>query len=123
MILSTTDLIFAVDSFPAIFAITTDPYIVYTSNIFGILGLRALFFALWAMIHRFAYLKYALSLVLIFIGCKIFYAQLWGKLDPAISLSVTFALIIGGVVLSLLRTSNKPDEGSQSTVMDPSSHR
>lgn len=98
------DLVFAVDSVPAIFAITTDPYIVYTSNIFAILGLRALFFALAAMIHRFAYLKYALSLVLIFIGCKIFYAQVWGKLDPAISLSVTFILIIGGVVFSLLRS-------------------
>ena len=57
------DLIFAVDSVPAIFAITTDPYIVYTSNIFAILGLRALYFALAAMIHRFVYLKYALSLV------------------------------------------------------------
>jgi len=98
------DLIFAVDSVPAIFAITTDPYIVYTSNIFAILGLRALFFALAAMIHRFAYLKYALALVLIFIGCKIFYAQVYGKLDPAISLGVTFTLIIGGVVASLLRT-------------------
>jgi tellurite resistance protein TerC len=98
------DLIFAVDSVPAIFAITTDPYIIYTSNIFAILGLRALYFALAAMIHRFAYLKYALSLVLIFIGCKIFYNQLVGKLDPAISLSVTFTLLAGGVVVSLIRT-------------------
>ena len=100
------DLIFAVDSVPAIFAITTDPYIVYTSNIFAILGLRALYFALSAMIHRFAYLKYALSLVLIFIGGKIFYSQLWGKLDPAISLGVTFTLLAGGVILSLLRSRN-----------------
>jgi tellurite resistance protein TerC len=66
------DLIFAVDSVPAIFAITTDPFIVYTSNIFAILGLRALYFALAAMIHRFHYLKYALALVLVFIGSKIF---------------------------------------------------
>ena len=65
------DLIFAVDSVPAIFAITTDPFIVYTSNIFAILGLRALYFALAAMIHRFTYLKYALALVLVFIGSKI----------------------------------------------------
>jgi tellurite resistance protein TerC len=98
------DLVFSVDSVPAILAITTDPYIVYTSNISAILGLRALFFALSAMLHRFSYLKYALSLVLIFIACKIFYAQLWGKVDPAISLSVTFALILGGVVVSLLHT-------------------
>jgi len=102
------DLIFAVDSVPAIFAITTDPYIVYTSNIFAILGLRALYFALSAMIHRFGDLKYALSLVLIFIGGKIFYAQIWGKVDPAISLSVTFALLAGGVIVSLIRSRKTP---------------
>nr|WP_198376700.1 TerC family protein [Roseomonas rubea] len=98
------DLIFAVDSVPAIFAITQDPFIVYTSNIFAILGLRALYFALAAMVHRFAYLKYALSLVLIFIGLKIFWNQLFGKLDPAIGLGVTSALIAGGVVFSLFKT-------------------
>jgi tellurite resistance protein TerC len=98
------DLVFAVDSVPAIFAITTDPYIVYTSNIFAILGLRALYFALAAMVHRFHYLKYALSLVLIFIGAKIFYNQFYGKLDPLISLSVTFALLLGGVIVSLVMT-------------------
>ncbi len=98
------DLIFAVDSVPAIFAITQDPFIVYTSNIFAILGLRALYFALAAMVHRFAYLKYALSLVLIFIGLKIFWNQLFGKLDPAIGLGVTSALIAGGVIFSLFKT-------------------
>ena len=69
------------------------------------MGLRALYFALAAMVHRFHYLKYALSLVLIFIGLKIFYNQLFGKLDPAISLGVTFVLLIGGVLVSLWRTS------------------
>ncbi|MGG5808095.1 TerC family protein [Falsiroseomonas sp. CW058] len=98
------DLIFAVDSVPAIFAITTDPFIVYTSNIFAILGLRALYFALAAMVHRFRYLKYALALVLVFIGGKIFTNQIFGKMDPAWSLGVTLALIAGGVVFSLLRT-------------------
>jgi tellurite resistance protein TerC len=93
-----------VDSVPAIFAITQDPYIVYTSNIFAILGLRALYFALAAMVHRFAYLKYALSLVLIFIALKIFWNQLFGKLDPAIGLAVTTMLIAGGVVFSLFKT-------------------
>lgn len=97
------DLVFAVDSVPAIFAITTDPYIVYTSNIFAILGLRALYFSLAAMVARFHALKYALALVLVFIGGKIFWNQLVGKLDPAISLSVTLALILGGIVVSLLR--------------------
>ena len=96
------DLVFAVDSVPAIFAITTDPYIVYTSNIFAILGLRALYFALAAMVHRFHALKYALALVLVFIGGKIFWNQIVGKMDPAISLGVTLALIAGGVVASLV---------------------
>jgi tellurite resistance protein TerC len=98
------DLVFAVDSVPAIFAITTDPFIVYTSNIFAILGLRALYFALAAMIHRFKYLKYALALVLMFIGTKIFLVGLVGKMPPAISLSVTFGLIAGGVLVSLWKT-------------------
>ncbi|MDX1923005.1 MAG: TerC family protein [Alphaproteobacteria bacterium] len=98
------DIIFAVDSVPAIFAITTDPYIVYTSNIFAILGLRALYFALAAMMHRFVYLKYALSAVLIFIGGKIFWNQLVGKMDPSISLSITFAILASGIIFSLLKT-------------------
>ena len=98
------DLIFAVDSVPAIFAITTDPFIVYTSNIFAILGLRALYFALAAMIHRFVYLKYALALVLVFIGSKIFLVNLVGKFPPLLSLSLTAALIAGGVLVSLWKT-------------------
>ena len=104
MMVEFADLIFAVDSVPAIFAITTDPYIIYTSNIFAILGLRALYFALAAMVHRFRYLKYALALVLVFIGGKIFYTQVFGKPDPLISLGVTLTLIAGGVVVSLLKT-------------------
>lgn len=101
------DLVFAVDSVPAIFAITTDPYLVYTSNIFAILGLRALYFALAAMVHRFRYLKYALALVLVFIGGKIFYTQVFGKPDPLIALGVTFALIGGGVLVSLWKTNRE----------------
>jgi tellurite resistance protein TerC len=100
------DLVFAVDSVPAIFAITTDPFIVYTSNIFAILGLRALYFALAAMIHRFTYLKYALALVLVFIGAKIFLVGIIGKIPPVISLTVTFGLILGGVLFSLYKTRN-----------------
>lgn len=98
------DLVFAVDSVPAIFAITADPFIVYTSNIFAILGLRALYFALAAMIHRFAYLKYALALVLVFIGSKIFLVNIIGKIPAALSLSVTLGLIVGGVLVSLWKT-------------------
>jgi tellurite resistance protein TerC len=104
VVINVADLIFAVDSVPAIFAITTDTFIVYTANIMAILGLRALYFALAAMVHRFHYLKYALALVLVFIGLKIFWNDLVGKMNPAISLSVTLALIIGGIVYSLWKT-------------------
>lgn len=104
LLIEAADLIFAVDSVPAIFAITQDPYIVYTSNIFAVLGLRALYFALAAMIHRFHYLKYALAAVLIFIGGKIFLVNVIGKIPAAVSLGITFSLIAGGVVASLLLT-------------------
>jgi tellurite resistance protein TerC len=100
------DLIFAVDSVPAIFAITQDPFIVYTSNIFAILGLRSLYFVLAAMVHRFHYLKYALSLVLIYVGAKIFVQQFIGKIDPAISLGITISILLGGILLSLWKTRN-----------------
>ncbi|MFB2594772.1 TerC family protein [Paracoccus sp. p4-l81] len=100
------DLIFAVDSVPAVFTITADPFIVYTSNIFAILGLRALYFALAAVMHRFAYLKYALAVLLIFIGSKVFIADLmgWAKFPPGLSLGITLALLASGIVVSLLRT-------------------
>ena len=100
------DLVFAVDSVPAVFAITTEPFIVYTSNIFAILGLRALYFALSAILHRFHYLKYALSILLIFIGSKIFVADLmgWQKIPANWSLAITFAILAAGVVFSLWRT-------------------
>ena len=100
------DVIFAVDSIPAIFAITTDPFIVYTSNIFAILGLRALYFALSAMVDRFHYLKHALAMLLVFIGSKIFIADLFGmtKFPPLVSLGVTVAILAAGVVYSLART-------------------
>lgn len=98
------DLVFAVDSVPAIFAITTDPFIVYTSNIFAILGLRALYFALSAMMDRFHYLKYALAAVLVFIGGKILVHDLVGKVPAALSLSVTGGLIAAGVIVSWWKT-------------------
>ena len=100
------DVIFAVDSVPAIFAITTDPYIVYTSNIFAILGLRALYFALAAVIHRFAYLKQALAVLLVFIGGKIFVADLlgWEKFPAEWSLLVTAGILAGGIGWSLWKT-------------------
>jgi tellurite resistance protein TerC len=82
IVINFADLIFAVDSVPAIFLITTDTFIVYTANIMAILGLRALYFALAALVHRFHYLKYALAVVLVFIGMKGFYSYFFGKPDP-----------------------------------------
>jgi tellurite resistance protein TerC len=111
VLIEIVDVIFAVDSVPAIFAITQDPFIVYTSNIFAILGLRALYFALAAMIHRFRYLKYALAIVLVFIGGKIFAVNLFGKLPAWVSLSVTFSLLAGGVFYSLYRTRRDASPG------------
>ncbi|GGY11963.1 TerC family protein [Paludibacterium paludis] len=110
ILVETADLVFAVDSIPAIFAITQDPFLVYTSNIFAILGLRALYFALSAMVERFHYLKYALSLVLVFIGTKVgltyLHDQQWVgfHITPPVSLTVTLGLLAGGVLYSLHRT-------------------
>lgn len=112
ILIELADLVFAVDSVPAIFAITQDPFIVYTSNIFAILGLRSLYFALAALMHRFVYLKYALALVLIFIGGKIFLHGFIGKIPALLSLGVTFGLLAGGVLLSLLKTRNRPQQES-----------
>jgi len=100
------DLIFAVDSVPAIFAITLDPFIVYTSNIFAILGLRALYFALAAAVHRFKYLQFSLAAVLVLVGIKIFLVPLGVKIDTALSLAVTVAVLASGVLYSLWKTRN-----------------
>jgi tellurite resistance protein TerC len=112
ILIEIADLIFAVDSVPAIFLITTDPFIVYTSNIFAILGLRALYFALAAMVQRFRYLKYALSILLIFIGSKIFIAWGlgWEKFPPELGLGITVAILAAGVLVSLWKTRSGGEE-------------
>jgi tellurite resistance protein TerC len=99
-----TDLIFAVDSIPAIFAITTDPFIVLTSNIFAILGLRAMYFLLADMADRFSLLKYGLAMVLMFIGIKMLLIDFY-KIPVAVSLGVVAAIIVTSIILSL----NKED--------------
>lgn len=104
VLIEIADLIFAVDSVPAIFAITRDPYIVYTSNIFAILGLRSLYFALSALVYRFHYLKYALACVLIFIGGKIFATWVVGEIPSWVSLAGTLGLLTAGVVVSMVKT-------------------
>lgn len=96
-----TDLVFAVDSIPAVLAISNDAFIVFSSNVFAVMGLRAMFFVLSGMMREFKYLKTGLSLVLLFIGFKMLIAH-WYKLPSVVALGVTATLIIGSVVLSLL---------------------
>ncbi len=112
IVIELADLVFAVDSVPAVFAITQDTFIVYTSNIFAVLGLRALYFALAALIHRFVYLKVALAIVLVFIGGKIFFVNIVGHIPPAVSLSVTFGVLAGGILLSLWKTRGNAGDGA-----------
>ncbi|MDX1297439.1 MAG: TerC family protein [Pseudomonas sp.] len=108
VLIELADLVFAVDSVPAVLAISQDPFIVYTSNIFAILGLRSLYFSLAALMHRFIYLRYALALVLMFIGGKIFLHDLF-KVPALLSLCVTLGLLAGAVILSLIKTrASKP---------------
>lgn len=103
-----TDLIFAVDSIPAIFAITTDPFIVLTSNVFAILGLRSMYFLLADMADRFSLLKYGLALVLVFVGTKMLLIDLV-KIPVLLSLGVVAVIIGGSVVLSLKRSARAQD--------------
>ena len=103
LLIELMDVIFALDSIPAIFAITQDVFVVYTSNIFAILGLRALYFLLEAAVHRFVYLKQALAIVLIFIGIKIFLPMFGLHLESLHSLVITFSMLAGGVILSLIK--------------------
>ena len=97
-----TDLIFAVDSIPAIFAITTDPFIVLTSNVFAILGLRAMYFLLADMADRFSLLKYGLAIVLMFVGVKMMLIDVF-KIPVLVSLAVVATIITASVILSLRR--------------------
>jgi tellurite resistance protein TerC len=117
------DVVFAVDSVPAVFAITTDPYIVYTSNIFAVLGLRALYFALAAMVHRFDYLKYALALVLVIVGGKIFWTHLVGPVNTFVSLGSTIGILAAGVLISLWKTRNDVELVDQAGGNDASTKR
>ena len=105
IVVETTDVIFAVDSIPAIFAITADPFLVFTSNVFAILGLRALYFALAGMLDKFCYLKFALAQVLLVVGLKMFFAETlkdWlGKHFNLYLLVVIFSILTAGVLASL----------------------
>jgi tellurite resistance protein TerC len=102
IVVETTDLVFAFDSIPAIFAITTDPFIVYTSNVFAILGLRAMYFALAGVMDRFHYLRFGLSLVLVFVGAKMLLEEVI-HIDTLLSLGVVALILTISVIVSLLR--------------------
>ncbi len=107
LLVEASDLVFAVDSIPAIFAITTDPFIVFTSNIFAILGLRALYFLLADVAGRFHLLKYGLAMVLTFIGTKMLIAP-WYHVPVAASLAIVAVLIGASVIASLMATRSRP---------------
>lgn len=102
VVVESTDIIFAVDSIPAILAITTDPFIVYTSNVFAILGLRALYFALAGIMPMFYYLNYGLSVILAFVGTKMLVSDYY-KVPITVSLGVVAAILIASVALSVIR--------------------
>jgi tellurite resistance protein TerC len=113
-----TDLIFAVDSIPAIFAITADPFLVFTSNVFAILGLRSLYFALAGMIDKFRYLKVALAAVLMVVGLKMmthaWLKQVLGQHFNLYLLGVVVAILAAGVVASLWATRREAGRGDPS---------
>jgi tellurite resistance protein TerC len=108
IVIETTDLLFALDSIPAIFAITTDPFIVYTSNIFAILGLRSLYFALAGLMNLFHYLKIGLSIVLTFVGAKMLLAEIL-----PIPIGITLAVVAGVILLSIVASIRWPAQKQQ----------
>jgi tellurite resistance protein TerC len=101
-----SDLVFAIDSIPAIFAITRDPFLVYSSNVFAILGLRALFFVLAGMMDKFVYLKPGVAIILVFVGVKMLASQ-WVKIPTALSLLIILMILAAAVALSLRRTARE----------------
>ena len=103
LLVELSDLIFAVDSIPAIFAVTTDPFIVYTSNVFAILGLRSLYFALAGVMGKFHYLKIGLGVVLAFVGVKMLLSHSPYKIDTLLSLAVVIGILAASIVMSVVR--------------------
>ena len=118
LMLETTDLVFAVDSVPAVLAITTDPFIVYTSNVFAILGLRSMFFALAGIMKLFHYLHYGLAAVLVFVGAKMLLAGFY-KIPTLASLLVIVGLLAVAVVASLIHAARRAPPTEASTTRTP----
>jgi len=109
MMVETTDVIFAIDSIPAILGITTDSFLVFSSNIMAILGLRSLYFVLSSMMDKFGYLKYSLALILVFVGIKMLLHRVWHAPDW-LSLVVISVLLTGGIIVSLFNPPEEEDE-------------
>jgi tellurite resistance protein TerC len=109
VLVETTDLIFAVDSIPAIFAVTQDPFLVYTSNIFAILGLRSLYFVLAGVMDKFVYLKLGLSAILVFVGTKMLVTEVY-KVSATVSLLVVVAILATAVVASVLKNRREEEQ-------------
>ena len=120
VVVEVTDIIFAVDSIPAIFAVTQEPFLVFSSNALAILGLRAMYFLLADLMHRFIYLKIGLSLVLVWVGIKMIVGHAFFKIPTAISLGVVIAIIASSVVASLVATREpiESDEGDRKEEVD-----
>lgn len=121
LVVEATDVVFAVDSIPAIFAVTPDPFIVFTSNIFAILGLRALYFLLADSLERFCYLKLGLGAVLLFVGTKMLISE-WYKIPILASLAVVALLLGGAIAASLLRPTT-PAQEAEPSAPRPSNRR
>jgi tellurite resistance protein TerC len=111
IMIETTDLIFAIDSIPAVFAITEDPFLVFTSNIMAVLGLRSLYFALAGIIHRFYYLRFSLSLLLVLIGTKMLLKDILHALPDTTyyTLGAIALILAGGIIASIIRARRTPD--------------
>jgi len=109
ILVEATDLVFAIDSIPAIFGVTTDPFIIYTSNIFAVMGLRSLYFLLAAVVDRFHLLKYGLALILIFVGFKML-SENWIEIDIALSLGIIISVLAISIVASLVWSKERGEE-------------
>lgn len=117
MVVETTDILFAFDSIPAIFGITTDSFLVFTSNIFAIMGLRSLYFVLASVLDKFQYLKYSLVAILFFVGIKMMLHEVW-KPEEWLSLVVIFVSLAVGVVVSLIKAKDLPAPVVEDSPMD-----
>ncbi len=116
VVVEVTDIIFAVDSIPAIFAVTQEPFLVFASNAFAILGLRAMYFLLADLMHRFVYLKAGLSIVLVWVGIKMIVSHAWFKIPTALSLGIVIAIIAVSIAASLWAT--RREESREQEVTD-----